>query len=472
MIHVLKQPINSQHTTMPINATSCPRPPSSASDYTKILNREQIAADIKQLLDTFDENCKNINYKRGIYIYGPPGCGKSEFIANILKHNNYDMIKFDSGDVRNKSLIDTISSNNIGTKNILEMMHHRVKRVVICMDEVEGLSLGDRQSLTALIKLIRQKKTKKQRVEDITLNPIICIGNYFMDKKIRELMKVCNVFELKPPTDQQISTLLDQFVAPNLDATMRENMINYIQGDLRKLECIRNIYQKKPESVATFHKILKTKTLIEDSKKTTQLLIRSPIPMAQHNEFMNETDRTIVALLWHENIVDALAGSPIERAFPFYSRILDNMCYADYIDRITFQNQIWQFNEMSSMMKTFYNNKLFHDYFPENGGRYLEDEVRFTKVLTKYSTEYNNQLFVYNICQELDMDKKDIIAFFQELRLIHGDDFLSRADFSARVEEILENLNINKLDMKRIYRYLDKNVKKDSIVEEDYGDDL
>ena len=123
-------------------------------------------------------------------------------------------------------------------------------------------------------------------------------------------------------------------------------------------------------------------------------------------------------------------------------------------------------------MKTFYNNKLFHDYFPENGGRYLEDEVRFTKVLTKYSTEYNNQLFIYNICQELDMDKKDIIAFFQELRLIHGDDFLSRPDFSARVEDILENLNINKLDMKRIYRYLDKNVKKDSIVEEDYGDDL
>ena len=70
------------------------------------------------------------------------------------------------------------------------------------------------------------------------------------------------------------------------------------------------------------------------------------------------------------------------------------------------------------------------------------------------------------------MDKKDIIAFFQELRLIHGDDFLSRPDFSARVEDILENLNINKLDMKRIYRYLDKNVKKDSIVEEDYGDDL
>ena len=436
-------------------------------DYTKLLDREKIASEIKTLLDTFDENSKNINYKRGIYIYGPPGCGKSEFITNILKNNNYDMIKFDSGDVRNKSLIDTISSNNIGTKNILEMMHRRVKRVVICMDEVEGLSMGDRQSLTALIKLIRQKKTKKQRTEDITLNPIICIGNYFMDKKIRELMKVCNVYEIKPPTETQISAILDQFIKKEIDPQVRQNMCQYIQCDLRKLECIRNIYQKKPDSIQAFHKILKTKTLIEDSKKTTQILIQRPIPMSEHNEFMNETDRTIVALLWHENIVDALSGSPIERAFPFYSRILDNMCYSDYIDRITFQNQIWQFNEMSSMMKTFYNNKLFHDYFPENSGSFIQDEVRFTKVLTKYSTEYNNQLFIYNLCQELDMDKKDILSFFQELRLIHGEDFLSRTDFSTKIDEILENLNINKLDMKRIYRYLDKNVKKDATIEEE-----
>jgi hypothetical protein len=55
---------------------------------------------------------------------------------------------------------------------------------------------------------------------------------------------------------------------------------------------------------------------------------------------MNETDRTIVALLWHENIVDMISKKDIQNSFPFYSLILKNMCYADYIDRITFQNQI------------------------------------------------------------------------------------------------------------------------------------
>ena len=34
--------------------------------------------------------------------------------------------------------------------------------------------------------------------------PIICIGNYHIDKKIKEMMKVCVPIELKTPTSKQI----------------------------------------------------------------------------------------------------------------------------------------------------------------------------------------------------------------------------------------------------------------------------
>ena len=80
------------------------------------------------------------------------------------------------------------------------------------------------------------------------------------------------------------------------------------------------------------------------------------------------------------------------------------------MDRITFQKQIWQFNEMTSILKTFYNNKLYHDRF-EKKPFFNPSEVRFTKVLTKYSTEYNNHLFIQNLCSILGMDKKDMFAF-------------------------------------------------------------
>ena len=130
---------------------------------------------------------------------------------------------------------------------------------------------------------------------------------------------------------------------------------------------------------------------------------------------MNENDRTIVSLLWHENIIDIIEKNNIHNSNEVYLEILDNICFADYIDRITFQNQIWQFNEMSSLIKTFYNNKIFHNSLNKNTKPYniKSEDIRFTKVLTKYSTEYNNQLFIFNMCQSLDLDKKRPYCFFQ-----------------------------------------------------------
>jgi replication factor C subunit 1 len=443
-------------------------------NINEIFEREKISNEIKTLLENFDKNVNNVAYKKGIYIYGSPGCGKSQFVMNLLKEMNYDTIKYDAGDVRNKALIDTITSNNVSNRNVLQMMTKQVKKIAIVMDEIDGMNNGDKGGITALIKIIRQKKTKKQRLENKTMNPIICIGNYYIDKKIRELMKVCNVFELKTPTKPQISRLL-QVLLPDTTqyAKRKSEIVDYIQGDMRKVLFIYDIYRKKPEVLNTdvLRDIFQVKTYNEDAKKITQSLINRPFKIEEHNRCMNETERTIVALLWHENIVDVLANQLPDESYPFYLKILDNMCYADYIDRITFQSQIWQFNEMSSLMKTFYNNKLYHDHFPENANVFKPSEVRFTKVLTKYSTEYNNMLFVYGLCQELDMDKKDLVAFFQELRLFYGGDFCGSVEKMNDVEKLFDAYAISKLDIKRMYRYLDKNVKKDALVEEDEEDE-
>ena len=57
-------------------------------------------------------------------------------------------------------------------------------------------------------------------MEDITLNPIICIGNYHVDKKIKELMKVCNSYEVKNPTDKEMTCLIDSMM-PSIDNVLK-----------------------------------------------------------------------------------------------------------------------------------------------------------------------------------------------------------------------------------------------------------
>jgi DNA replication protein DnaC len=58
-------------------------------NLNQILNRESLVNEIKEILQNFDANCKNINFKKGIYLYGSPGSGKTHFIMNILREMNY-----------------------------------------------------------------------------------------------------------------------------------------------------------------------------------------------------------------------------------------------------------------------------------------------------------------------------------------------------------------------------------------------
>jgi len=427
-------------------------------NINKFLNRSDTESKIKEILGSFQEKCYDATFKKGFYIYGAPGTGKTQFVTNILKELGYDVIKYDAGDIRNRSLIDTITSDNVSTRNVLDMMYKKETKIAIVMDEIDGMNSGDKGGITALIKLIRQKKTKKQKLENVTLNPIICIGNYYSDKKMKELMKVCNSFELKTATDEEMKNIIQSTMPEKLlKPSIMDKALKYIQGDLRKLNFIKNICNADNSNLddATMNDILHTKYYNEDSKQITKLLINNNIPIDKHNNFMNETDRTIVALLWHENIIDMLNKSSSKKSIPIYLKILNNFCFSDYMDRITFQHQIWQFNEMSSMNKTFHSNYIYHENTSNTQNKFKPTEVRFTKVLTKYSTEYNNQQFIFTMCQKLDMDRADLFSFLEKLRYINCDEYWELNDNETNTA--FNDLNISKLDVRRIYRYIDKN---------------
>ena len=480
-----------------------------------LLDRQEEVNKMRDILTNFEQTKHNLTTKKGIYIYGDPGTGKTTFVTNILKELGYDIIKYDAGDIRNKSIIDTITKHNMSDKNVMSMFHKKVKRIAIIMDEIDGMNNGDKGGINSLIKIIRPKKTKKQRLEDITLNPIICIGNYHMDKKIKELMKVCNVIELKSPTPIQMNNIINHII-PAIDNSIKPNIVSFIQGDLRKLTTIYELYKNKQDILNNniIKNIFLMKSYNDDTRQITKKLINNNYLLKDHLTIMNETDRTIVGLLYHENIIDVIGKQPKEQSIPFYLTLLSNMCFADYIDRITFQKQIWQFNEMSSLIKTFNNNRLYHESFLQNNTntssnsstsitnntitnntnntitnntnntitnntnntitnnttsntsnnnikqKFNPAEVRFTKVLTKYSTEYNNSIFIQNLCQQLGMDKKDMYAFFLDIKNKYpvGD---------TEILQLFENYEITKLDINRIYRYLDKYTKEDAEDTED-----
>jgi hypothetical protein len=375
---------------------------------------------------------------RCLYLHGPSGCGKTKFIMDILKELLYDVILYDACDSRTKDIIDNISTYHSSDTNVISLFSKKKTKLAVIMDDIDCMNNGDKGGINTLIKLIRPKKTKRQKLEGTTYIPIICIGNNYIDKKVKELMKCCTVIELKSPTVVQVKQILQQLIPGKHDYH------TYVDRDLKKIVQLYNIVKSNKINQKYLSYLFQPKPINEDSKQITKRIINSKIELKDHY-IMNDADRTIVGLLWHENIIDLFEKMNVEHVVPLYIKILDLICFSDYIDRITFQKQIWMFNEMSSILKTFYTNYIFHQHNIEKN---KISDIRFTKVLTKYSTEYNNIGFIQRICKELNMDKKDMFSYMQQLRKI---------DNVSVMMQHLDHTDITLLDIQRIFRFIDKN---------------
>ncbi len=406
----------------------------------EILERGKIKEEILSFLDYFYKNKFNIKIKRSIYLHGNTGSGKTYFIKKILKEMKYDIIYYNSNNTRNSKFIKNISSNYVSDNNILSLFNKKQKKIVILMDEIDSMNNGDKGGINSLITLIRPKKTSKQKKEFITNIPIIIISNNKIDKKIKELKKYCICINLKDPTDKQLKIIFKKLM-PDINENI---LIKHSQHNLKKINLYYNLYKKNPEFLKKYIKKFSLKNNNENRKIITKNLLYENFTIKEFINIINETDRTSIGLLFHENIIDIF--NDIDSSIDIYIEILKNINYCDYIDRITFQKQIWIFNEMSSIIKLIYNNNLLLSNIEKKKDI---DTIRFTKVLTKYSTEYNNIIFIQKLCKELNIDKKDLFVFF----------FILIKKFTKeKIEKKMkiENYNIDKLDIVRIYRYLEK----------------
>lgn len=416
-----------------------------------ILQRNELKNKIIEILNRNEKNLHDITSKRGLYIYGYSGIGKTSFIREIVKECGYSVIEYDAGNVRNKTTIENITEQKTNKQDIISLFHKKKKKMIILMDELEGLNSGDRGGINTLIKMIRSKKTKKQKKEIIIYHQIICIGNYYTDKKILELRKVCDVIEIPKPTNMQVISLLKYELSDIKGISDNEylELADHVGGNIRT--CYQLIYYLRKDIgiIKNLSEIFYTHQYNKNIKQIIEQLFNKKYDINDHFTMISETNRTIISLLFHENIVDYLDIKDQK----FYLEVLKNICFGDYIDRITFQKQIWQLNELTFLMKVMYNQFLLHEYNKKNekGSKnkviIKDKEIRFTKVLTRYSSEFNNYLFISGLCDKLLVDRSDMFFIFEYLKKDHT---------NMEIVEILQDYKITLLEVSRIIKFLNK----------------
>lgn len=458
----------------------------------ELLDRNTIVETMIHYIQTIEKDIKNIKEKKGIFVYGKNGIGKSEFVNYCIQHMNYCKVEYNGFDTRNSAMIENLKNNNVSNYNVLSMFNKKRMKNIIVMDDVEIMNKGDKGGINSLVKLIRPKKTKKQKNEFQINQPLICICDEKLDKKLNELKKNCYSIHLQSPTNEQIIKILKY---KNIDITnsklfnieTKNKILTFIHNNIYKLfECIDIYSWDKVKYISIINENIKNseKEIIKDITKN---IYTNTYSIETYTNTINETDKTSLSLVLHENLhlvfeifkkvmnMDKKYVDEIE-IIDKYNTLLDKYSYIDYYDRIIFQKQIWILNDLTSLLKIFYINNFtqciyntlqkhnLHLSFIET---IQKSEILFTKVLTKYTSEYNNKLFFNYLNTFFYIDNKDIIYIFLYLYTQNCDVYMLKETNidDKTLDKVIETLiscqypivsNLTKLDIKRIFKFIDK----------------
>ncbi|KAI0449627.1 replication factor RFC1 C terminal domain-containing protein [Xylaria acuta] len=143
--------------------------------------------------------------ERAIILSGPPGIGKTTAAHLAAKLEGYDVIESNASDARSKKLVESGVSevmNNTSLHGYFagdgKKIDKEKKRIVLIMDEVDGMSAGDRGGVAALAKFC--KKTEV---------PLILICNERKLPKMKPFDFVTfDIKFLRPQVDQIRSRMM------------------------------------------------------------------------------------------------------------------------------------------------------------------------------------------------------------------------------------------------------------------------
>ena len=215
-------------------------------------------------------------------------------------------------------------------------------------------------------------------------------------------------------TEKKICVIDDIDYLHNHEKNVLKSLIQYFKYEVKGkmvrnfaiILCGTNAHDKKIKEIKqlcnTIHCIRHVEIKYNLYEKNIQNNTRQIMQKEFKGDFMIENEKETQALIFHENIVDLLKTN---HHLLYYKIFLHHFCVGDYFYRISFQKQLWIFNEMSYFIKILHNYYLYQkmELFSRKS-----DDYRFTKILTKFSNEYNNNTFIIKICNRLNCSKKKL----------------------------------------------------------------
>lgn len=172
---------------------------------------------------------------RAVMIHGPPGIGKTTAAHLVAKLEGYDTVEFNASDTRSKKLVETGLKGVLSTTSLMGYfggpgtteVDASKKKLVLIMDEVDGMSGSDRGGVGALAAVCKK-----------TQIPMILICNERKQPKMRPFDFVTYDLPFRRPTTDMIRSRIST-IAFREGLSIPPNVINaLIEGsgaDIRQV---------------------------------------------------------------------------------------------------------------------------------------------------------------------------------------------------------------------------------------------
>ena len=373
---------------------------------SQIIGNVDVIKRLSTWLKRHMENDQDI--ERCVLLTGPPGLGKSSSATCILEEFGYQVKEYNASDVRTKIQVEESLYNLIDVKQVLR----QARPIAIIMDEIDGMSGGDKGGLSELIRYINPNRGKGNRKREdqedmIPLPPIICICNNIGDKKLQDFRKDCLELSFTAPKKQDLEMLLNRICkleGLKLDPDAIDLVIDYAQGDYRRLInylqsldslLIDSNVTLGPTEIEQCNFIIGEKSMDMNLDAGVRHLITNPdlSPDESLQVYNNHKSQFICSV--YENYVPLISSgnNRIMTKLNKISNVIDDIAWSDMVDKIMHKNQLWYLHRIHGLLSCHLPSRELHTN--------TVHRLAYSSSWSKFNLQKCNEKDIYNLSSRL-----------------------------------------------------------------------
>jgi hypothetical protein len=315
-------------------------------------------------LQTFNYDIK-ISAESCIIVAGPTSIGKSYSINSICNYLDYEITLIDNNNCHNSQYLKDIICKSTSS-SFIQILTNNFKKKVIIIDNFDSLFISDKTINLTLLRILLDNKLKNI--------PIICVSNNDIIKKIGDIKKVCNIYTLTTPNNDEITEILQ---SKDVDTNNIDKLCSNSNGNLNKL--FRDITNDNND-------ILYSDSI--DYTSDINILYSTNFNRSQTKKILIK-DPWMIPLKFHENLIINLNNRNISlnKYNEYYKSFMYIMCIYDY----------YMFKENIEICVELFASKVYYLSILKYKNNATSNIGNFTKMLSYLSLQKKNIKNNYNI---------------------------------------------------------------------------